>query len=105
MKLNVLSVSDSRARPMCHCQSVAARTPRVGCVAVDAPQSACSQYCHVCQIAVHSLSLAIEQIAAMTSNGPVIVQLITRVVWKGDQIYRGCLGFDRDIGTALERAK
>src|SRR5262245_31419811 len=55
MKLNVLSISDSRSGPVGHRQSIAAGTYRIRRVAINPSESARGENRGACEIAVHRL--------------------------------------------------
>ncbi len=88
MKLHVLGICDPRAGAMGHRQAVATRADRIRRVAIDSSETASRENRCTREITMHSLLGAIEDVTTVTGNLAIVVEWISRVMRKRDQVDR-----------------
>src|SRR5262245_13484494 len=74
MKLHVLGVSDARSGTVGHCQTVAASTWRICCVAIDSSQPTRCEDRNVGKVAMYGLLVSIKDVAPVTSNTSISIE-------------------------------
>src|SRR5258705_7191269 len=103
MKLNIFGIRDSCTGSMGHRQAITSSTYWISSIAIDTAQTAGGKNRCVCKVAVHSLLITIEHVAAVTGNCPIIIEWIARVMRKRDQVDCSDICFNPYVGTLLDR--
>src|SRR6185369_396407 len=74
MKLDVLSIGNSRTGAMGHRQAVTSGTKRISSVPIDPSQTTGRKESRVCEIAMDRLLTTIKYITAVTRDRAIIIQ-------------------------------
>ncbi len=86
---------------MCHGQTIAAGTRRVGCITVNSTHAACREDGHVGQVAVNGTGFAVKSKRAVTDQRIICEQRVAGMMGKSDQVDRSHIGQDGNVRTAL----
>ena len=104
MELDVFGVDDARPGPAGHRQTVPPCPGWVGGVAEDAANAAGRQDGDRGKCAVDGFPFSVKDIGTMAGYGCVGRQGIARMVGVGDQVHRGGIGQQLNVGVFLQRA-